>query len=190
MGYIYKPRHQYQLGPGSYPTGGYDCTAYSAAMAIDRATLGGTIATGRQVRLASSEPTPDRDSPGLNLNQVINVAFKWHVDLDSRYGAPWSSLIAALKSGRGLILQGDYDQIPAGFSGQLSFKGDHAVFINHVTGDGDLYWMDPLREKGAVEIKASVARAYAEKLAKKWGIYPGLAFATTRITPTIAVAQK
>lgn len=189
MGYIYKPDHQYQLGPGSYPTGGFDCTAYACGMALDRATLGGTHATGRQVRLASSEPYPDKESPGLNLNQVINVAFKWHVDLTSRYGAPWGSLVSALKSGRGLILQGDYDQIPAEFSGQLSFKGDHAVFVNHVSGDGDLYWLDPLREKGAVEIPAIVARRYGEKLAKKWGIYPGLAFCTTRITPNVSEAQ-
>lgn len=189
MGFIYKPRHQAQLGTPT-PTGKYDCTAYSAAMAIDRATLGGTFVNGRQVRLASNEPYPDRSSPGLSLPQVINVGFKWHVNLESRSGAPWSSLVAALKAGRGVILQGDYDQIPNQFSGQLSFKGDHAVYVNHVSNDGDeVWWMDPLRKAGPLYIPASVARAYAEKLAKAWGLYPGLAFATTRITPTIAVAQ-
>ena len=189
MGFTYKPQHQWQLGSGSGPTGGVDCTAYAAAVASDRATLGGTKVTGRQVRLASNEPYPDPQSPGLNLPQVINVAFKWHVDLEQRSGAPWKSLLAALKAQRGVILQGDYDQIPAGFSGQLSFKGDHAVYINHISGDGDLYWMDPLRRAGPIEIPAAVAKAYAEKLARKWGLYPGLAFATTRITPTIAEAQ-
>mgnify|MGYP001568647578 CR=1 FL=1 len=189
MGFIYRPRHQYQLGPGSGPTGGYDCTAYSAAMSIDRATLGGTLATGRQVRLASSEPVPDRASPGLNLNQVINVAYKWHVDLEQRTGAPWSSVMAALKGGRGVILQGDADQLPPGINGQIGFKGDHAVYVNHVTGDGDLYWMDPLRKAGALEVKEEIARAYAEKFARATGTYPGIRFATTRVTPTIAVAQ-
>lgn len=189
MGYIYKPAHQYQLGPGSGPTGGVDCTAYAAAVAIDRATLGGTKVTGRQVRLASTEPYPDPQSPGLNLPQVINVAFRWHVELVQRSGAPWASLIAALKAGRGVILQGDYDQIPPGFSGQLSFNGDHAVYVNHVTGDGDLYWQDPLRKSGPIEIPEAIARAYAEKLSRSWGLYPGVAFATTRVTPTIAVAQ-
>lgn len=189
MSYIYKPKHQYQLGPGSGPTGGFDCTAFSCAMAIDRATLGGCSVTGRQVRLASDEPYPDPHSPGLNLSQVAVVAARWHVELTSRRGAPWAAVIGMLKEGRGIVLQGDYDQIPAGFSGQLSFKGDHAVYVNHVTGDGDLYWIDPLRKTGAIEIPEKVARAYAEKLAKAWGIYPGVAVAMTRVTPTIAVAQ-
>lgn len=190
MSYIYKPAHQYQLGAGSSPTGGVDCTAYAAAMALDRATLGGTQVTGRQVRLASDEPYPDPLSPGLNLTQVGVVASRWHVELTNRTHAPWSAVMGMLKQGRAVVLQGDYDQIPPGFSGQLSFKGDHAVEVNHVTGDGDLYWMDPLRQKGAVEIPEDVARAYAEKLAKSAGIYPGLFVAMTRITPTIAVAQS
>lgn len=189
MSFIYHPDHQYQLGPGSGPTGGFDCTCYAASMAIDRGTMGGTIVTGRQVRLASDEPYPDPHSPGLNLPQVQAVAGKWHVDLINRGGAPWSSVMGMLKQGRGVVLQGDYDQIPAGYSGQLSFRGDHAVYVNHVTGDGDLYWMDPLRKSGAIEIPASIARSYAEKLAKKWGIYPGVAVAMTRITPNLAVAQ-
>ena len=190
MSYIYHPKHQWQLGPNAAPTGGWDCTAYSAAMALDRATMGGTTATGRQVRLASDEPYPDPRSPGLNLAQVIVVAAKWHVDLVNRRGAPWSAVMAMLREGRGVVLQGDYDQIPAGFSGQLSFKGDHALFVNHITGDGDLYDMDPLRKAGAIEIPEKVARAYAEKLARTWGIYPGLAVAMTRVTLNLASPQK
>jgi hypothetical protein len=189
MSYIYKPRHQYQLNPSAGPTGGYDCTAYAAAMAVDRASLGGTLVTGRQVRLASDEPIPDPHSPGLNLRQVIRVADGWHVELINRTRGPWASVMDALREGRGVELQGDYDQIPAGFSGQAGFKGDHAVYVNHVTGDGDLYWMDPLRQKGAIEIPEKVARAYAEKLARAAGIWPGLFFATTRITPNLAKAQ-
>lgn len=187
MGFIYKPRHQKQITSAD-KYGGLNCTAYSCAMAIDRATLGGTLVTGKQVRAASNEPIPDPASPGLNLPQIVNVAFGWHVELVNRTGAPWASLIAALKEGRGVVLSGDYDQIPNQYSGQLSFKGDHAVYVNHVSGDGDLYWYDPLR-RAAIEIPAAVARAYAEKFARTTHRYPGLLFATTRITPTIAVAQ-
>jgi hypothetical protein len=157
-------------------------------MAFDRATLGGVNVSGRLVRLASSEPVPDKASPGLNLGQVINVGFKWHIDLDNRTGAPWGSVIAALKAGRGVILQGDYDQL-AGFSCQASFKGDHAVYVNHVTGDGDLYWMDPLCAGPNANMDPAVARRYAEKFARSVGVYPGLLFATTRVTPTVAEAQ-
>lgn len=189
MSFIYKPRFQYQLGPGSAPTGGYDCTAYSAAMAIDRATLGGTFVTGRQVRLASDEPYPDPGSPGLNLRQIDAVASKWHVDITNRTRAPWSAVIGMLKEGRGVILQGDADQLPLKYNGQVGFTGDHAVYINHVSGDGDLYLMNPLVKTGAIECPESVLRAYAEKLARAAGIFPGLFVAMTRITPNLAVAQ-
>lgn len=154
-------------------------------MAIDRHTMGGVQVTGKTVRAASNEPIPDPASPGLNLPQVVNVAFGWHVELVNRSGAPWAAVIKALKEGRGVILQGDYDQIPPGFSGQLSFKGDHAVYVNHVTGDGDLYWQDPLRA-APIEIPEAVARAYAEKFARTVKVYPGVLFATTRQTPNIA----
>ncbi len=190
MSFIYKPTHQYQLGPGAGPTGGFDCTAYSAAMAIDRATIGGTEVTGRQVRLSSDEPYPDPHSPGLNIPQVSTVAGKWHVDLISRRGAPWSAVMAMLNEGRGVLIQGDYDQIPAAYSGQLSFKGDHAIFANHLNGDDtEIWWMDPLNHKGAFYIPVKVVRNYAEKLARTWGIAPGLSVAMTRITPNLALPQ-
>jgi hypothetical protein len=183
MSRVYIPKHQRQLVADKY--GGVNCTAYSAAMAIDRATLGGVYVTGKTVRGASNEPIPDPQSPGLNLPQIVNVAFGWHVELVNRAGAPWASVMAALREGRGVVLQGDYDQIPLALRCQASFTGDHAIYVNHISGDGDLYWMDPLCAKGK-EINWAVGRAYAEKFARTIGTYPGVAFATTRITPLIA----
>lgn len=180
---IYRPRHVRQLVAGD-KYGGANCTAASAAMAIDRATMGGVQVTSGTVRLASNEPVPDPASPGLNLPQVISVAFRWHVDLVNRTGAPWSAVMAALKEGRGVILQGDYDQVPVAVRCQASFTGDHAVYVNHISGDGDLFWQDPLCAAGK-EINVVIARAYAEKFARTSGSYPGLRFATTRITPII-----
>ena len=157
MGFIYKPAHQYQLKPGSAPTGGFDCTAYATAMAIDRASMGGVRVTGKQVRQASSEPIPDPDSPGLNLPQVIAVAAKWHVELFDRRGAPWSAVIEALSEGRGVILQGDADQfIGTNVVCQQGFRGDHAIYLNHVTGDDDLYEFDPLFPETSVVVTRNV----------------------------------
>lgn len=187
MGFIYKPAHQYQLKPGSAPTGGVDCTAYATAVAIDRATLGGTLVTGKQVRQASDEPRPDPDSPGLNLPQVIQVAAKWHVELFDRRGAPWSAVMEALREGRGVVLQGD----GAAFLGtpfvcQPGFRGGHAIFLNHVTGDGDLYENDPLCRKPNANLTEAVARDYAERLAKQQGHPARLFWLMTRITPNTA----
>ncbi len=186
MSFIYKPAHQNQIVATDI-YGGVNCSAYSCAMSIDRATMGGTLVTGKQVRAASNEPRPDPQSPGLNIPQLVNVAFGWHVEIINRTGAPWSAVMAALNEGRGVILQGDYDQIPPEYSGQTSFKGDHAVYVNHLnTADTECWWMDPLNKKGSFYIPIAIARAYAEKLAKAVGRYPGLLFATTRVTPNLA----
>lgn len=182
MSVVYKPKHQRQIVSAD-KYGSVNCTAYSAAMAIDRATLGGVRVTGATVRAASNEPIPDPASPGLNLPQIVAVAFKWHVELVNRTGAPWSSLLAALREGRGLVLGGDYDQMGT-WSCQASFRGDHAIYVNHISGDGDLYVMDPLCAS-AREVPPATIKAYAEKFARTIGTYPGLAFATTRITPLI-----
>ena len=183
MATVYRPKHQRQL-VSTDPYGGKNCAAYSAAMAIDRATLGGVAVTGRQVRSASNEPIPDPASPGLNIPQLVNVAFGWHIALNDRTGAPWASVMAALREYRGVILFGDYDVFPAGVSCQAGFKGDHSVYVNHITGDGDLFVMDPLCPAGK-EVKEATMRAYAEKMGKATGHGLGVLFAVTRITPLI-----
>ena len=183
MTHVYTPAHQQQLHPAT-PTGPYDCQAYSAAMAIDRQTLGGVVVTGRSVRLASDEPQPDPHSPGLSIPQVIGVAHRWHVELVDRRDAPWSAVLAALHAHRGVILDGDYDQIPDEFSGQPSFRGDHAVYCNHIANDEASIWeMDPLRPAGQY-VPVAVLRAYAEKLGRRVGSH-GVLFAQTRITPQL-----
>jgi hypothetical protein len=186
MGFIYKPRHQKQI-VSTDPWGKFNCSAYSFAMAVDRHTLGGMDVTGKQVRAATNEPYPDPNSPGLNIAQLMTVAVKWNLDgFESRRGIPWSSFIAQMKTGRGAILQGDYDQM-GDYSSQASFRGDHAMFINHVSGDGDLFTYDPLA-KAPREIPQIILRRYAEKFAKAVGT-SGVICALTRETPTIAVAQ-
>lgn len=77
----------YQQIPLGGPTGNVDCTAWSGALITDAHTQGAVKITGRQVRLASDEPKPDPESPGLNLLQVDASVFKLtsgRVDLDTR----------------------------------------------------------------------------------------------------------
>ena len=188
MGFVYIPGFQKQITPlDKY--GGVNCAAYSTAMAVDRHTMGGIVVTGAVVRRATNEPIPDPGSPGLNIPQLVHAVFGWHVQLNNRTGAPWSALMAALHEHRGVVLSGDYDQIPSKYSGQVGFKGDHSVYVNHLSNDGnELWWMDPLNKAGGFYIPASVAKAYAEKYAKTIGTYPGLAFITTRQTPSLAAA--
>lgn len=187
MPYTYRPRHQRQLASGD-PYGAFNCSAYSCAMALERATMGGLLITGRQVRARSNEPIPDPQSPGLNIGQLCQVARGLYVQLYDRRGEPWNEIIDALREQRGVILQGDYDQFPAGVSCQLSFRGDHAIYLNHLdnlTNPTKAWMQDPLCRSGKY-VPLPVLRAYADKLARSQGTYPGLFWATTRQTPLMA----
>ena len=188
MGFVYIPAFQKQINPLD-KNGGVNCSAYATAMAADRHTLGGIVVSGAVVRRATNEPIPDPHSPGLNIPQLVNAVFGWHIQLNNRTGAPWAAVLTALKERRGVVLSGDYDQLPPKYSGQTTFKGDHSVYLNHLSNDGmEIWWMDPLNKAGGFYIPAAIAQAYATKYAKTIGTYPGLAFITTRQTPSLATA--
>ena len=175
----YIPAFQYQLLV-SDPQGGYSCTAYAMAMAVDKATYGGSRVTGRQIRaLSGAYPYI-----GLTLPQAISGASSLHVSIVNESGfGTWADIITALKHGRGVVLQGDYDQVPAAYSGQLSFKGNHAVYLDYLHSGGEfVYVLDPLHRNGAQWVPVSIMRKFAEKLAKAQGIYPALYYAVTLTT--------
>jgi hypothetical protein len=172
----YIPAFQYQ-GLWSDPQGWWSCTAYSAAMAVDKATYGGSRITGRQIR-ALTGVGPDQ---GLTLPQVMRATDILAVPFVRPIGQ-WSAVMAALGQHRGVILQGDYDQIPDSIN-LSSFDGYHAVYLDRLHSDGvHIYMMDPLRRAGPVWVDASILRAFAEKLTRQEGAYPMVLFAYTRAT--------
>jgi hypothetical protein len=192
MALIYRPKFQAQIN-GFDIFGKYNCTAYSAAIAIDRATLGGTEVTGRDVRRASDEPIPSQSSPGLNLAQTQEVAEGWHVSLLERRGE-FVDVVTALKNGRGVMAQGDYDQMGA-YSCQGTFLGDHCIELNNlntskVTIGGKVYLAgqavlvyDPLCTK-ARYLPLEVIKRYCEKHAAATG--GKVRYSVTRVTPNVA----
>jgi hypothetical protein len=171
---VYIPRFQYQL-VSSDPGGGWNCGAYSMAMAIDKATGGAVQVTGHTIRHLTGE----RWNTGLSLPEIIVAANKLRVPVTDRSGERWNGLLAALRQGRGVILQGDYDVIPDYLSGQPSFDGRHAIYINHIGSTDRLYVMDPLRERGPLWMDQSLIRRFAEKLSRARGVYPSIYFAAT-----------
>jgi len=174
--YRYIPAFQYQ-GLYSDPQGWWSCTAYSTAMAVDRATGGGSRITGRQIR-ALTGVGPNQ---GLTLPQVMRATDILAVPIVRPIGQ-WSAVMAALKSNRGVVLQGDYDQIPDSIN-LSSFDGYHAVYLDRLHSDGvHIYMMDPLRRAGPVWVDASILRKFAEKLTRQEGVYPMVLFTYTRVT--------
>jgi hypothetical protein len=173
-GLRYIPAFQYQL-IYSDPQGGYSCTAYAVAMAVDKATYGGSKVTGRQIRTLSGVAP----YVGMTLPQVTRATTKLAVPLVRATGT-WAAVMAALRANRGVVLQGDYDQIPDSLSGQPSFNGYHAIFIDRVSSDGKLYMMDPLSKVGARWVSEAILRRFAEKLTRQEHVYPLVLFAYTR----------
>ena len=190
MAGVYRPRHQRQLFSDD-PNGAVNCLAYATAIALDRATIGGLVGvTGALIRRLTDEPVPDRDprtpnGPGLIIEQIIPASAKLHVMLTSRVDRTWTTLMADLRAWRGVVVETDYDQFGV-WSAQPSFRGDHGVFINHISSDGKLLVYDPLAAK-ARWIPESVIRTAAEKRGRNAGLAAGrIRYAVTRPTPLIA----
>lgn len=180
---VYRPAHQRQL-VSSDPYGKYNCSAYSAAMAFDRHTLGGLIVTGKDVRALSNEPTPDSSSPGLNLKQLVDVSRRLRVPLNYRVGKSWETFLADIRA-CGAVIQIDYDQMGE-YSSQPGFTEGHAMYVNNISGDGDLLVYDPLA-RGPREIPRDVIKRAMTKWAQANGLTGGgLYYATTRATPLVA----
>jgi hypothetical protein len=129
----------FQIGAGA--TGGVDCTAHAASDAIDHATCGAKDPGGRTIRLKSSEPVPDPNSPGLNLNQVATVAKNHYgVSLDIRTGSrkvSWAEYERRRTGGQGAIIQVNYGPIAdSKYDAGRGFRGGHAMFESaHATYD-------------------------------------------------------
>ena len=154
----------FQIGAGA--TGGVDCTAHSASNAIDHATCGAKDPGGRTIRLKSSEPIPDPNSPGLNLSQVATVAKNdYGVSLDIRIGSrkvPWAEYERRRMSGQGAIIQVNYGPIAdSKYDAGRGFRGGHAMFESvHAT-------YDPLADGRASGVFRHNGSVYDRELIKK-----------------------
>lgn len=156
-------------------TGRYDCGAYAAAMAADADSQGKWKLSGRRVRLASDEPIPDHNSPGLNIRQTadaIRLLTHGEVNLDSRWGANkvgWDRFVAQLKAGRWAhlcVTRGPL--VDAGFGGSSTFRRTHGVLIGYDPVAKAPIMADPLIPHWVKVTWAALKRAA--------GAFPGAGF--------------
>ena len=180
MGFIYLPSQERQIKP-SDKYGRYNCGAVATAVAIDRATLGGVMVNGQDVRKATNEPIPDPGSPGLNMAQLCNAAKKFHIDLTEVRGGTFVTLLTRLAEGRGVVLAGAGAALGPNTC-QPGFVGGHALMVNNLSTDETKVVvynpLCPTRRYLAVD----TVRKYAEAFGAQHG---GLNWAYTRITPNV-----
>lgn len=151
-----------------------NCAAASGAMLSDQATLG------------LKDPTPDQFrrmtgdfEGGLAIHQVGNVLDALGVNAtiyNGSDGYTWDKMLADLKVGKFMVVNGNYSVLPANLRGDKDFEGNHSVFYHRVTAT-TVTVGDPLNDgrrpgipNGYIEWPLSVARAYVEAFDK---IAPG-----------------
>lgn len=147
--------------------GGLNCTCASAAMALDRHTIGKNKTTGAYVRALTGDT-----SGGTNLIQVRDALDRrWGVRLDVVMGETFDLFYDRIKAGRGAVLQG-WAGVTKGTRWQASesFAGNHAWFVNGHSSEGFLVY-DPLADgrrdgiaKSPMWIPKSVVMEFAGRL--------------------------
>lgn len=165
------PENQQQLRERI--TGRFDCTAYAAGDAGDADTKGRLVYTGRQVRLATDEPTPDPSSPGLNLRQVDEALYRLShgaINLDTQWGAPWSRVTSFLTAGKWAeiaIIRSVL--VDAGFGGGNRFAGGHATLYGYDHDRNRFVLLDPLVPE-PMDVPSLVMAEAARLLMRKAGV--------------------
>lgn len=130
MGSPHRPVFRKQLGDPTTTLDSLNCTPASAAMAIDRATIGRIRVYGGQVRAATGDT-----SGGTNLTQMQTAVRKWNVSLTVDYGLPMATFYSRLRAGRGAILQGASSATRnTKYRASFTFGGNHAWWVNEGRG--------------------------------------------------------
>lgn len=127
-----------------------DCSGWSGAINTDAHTRGATKLTGRAIRLASNEPVPDPESPGLNVQQVDAAIYKLtggKVDM-------WTPTPGTIgRAGfRDHLIDGRWVHVAVkrgvlvdrGFGGSSGFRGSHAITVHARMTDLSPVIGDPL----------------------------------------------
>lgn len=147
--------------------GGLNCTCASAAMALDRYTIGKERTTGAYVRALTGDTMG-----GTNLDQVANaLKSRWGITLDVERGETFDRFYDRIRAGQGAILQG-WAGVTKGTKWQASesFSGNHAWYVNDHNENGFLVY-DPLADgrrdgiaTSPMRIPKSVVQEFAGKL--------------------------
>lgn len=165
---LYVPVHRSQYDPGcSTVTRHSGCTWTSGANGVDAISAGRKRPTPDAVHaLVPNAQETNPGTPGWSMPDLARAMSRYGVGFANRSGDGWAAVIAWLKAGHYVVLQGDSDQFGnATCSG--SFDGDHAIGVhpNHREVDGVRQWWinDPICPAGRWE-RETVLQRYAVKL--------------------------
>lgn len=166
---LYVPVHRSQYAAGSSAvTRRTGCTWTSGANGVDAISGGRKRPTPDAIHaLVSSAEESNPAYPGWSMRDLVLAMSRYGVTLVNRSGDGWAAVVAWLKAGHYVVLQGDSDQF-GNSTCSGTYEGDHAIGVhpNHRTVDGVREWWinDPICPSGRWE-RESVLQRYAVKLA-------------------------
>jgi hypothetical protein len=177
---IYRPAHQQQKRTFNGKLIG--CTETSFAMFVDAVTFGGCIVSESHVRSLSNEPVPNPASPGLNIDQIDDVAKKLRVEYNDATGTAWTTLVKWLDQNRRIHAQLWYADIGGTNIG-------HAILIQARrtrSGKREMLINDPMK-KAEQWIAESKVKTAMDRFGTMTGV-PGLGlrFAYSKRLPYVA----
>lgn len=163
---MYRPVQRMQLKDPTTKLDSYICTMESAAMALDFHTLGKLKLWGGNLVAHCGRSASTIIGHGTSLNNA-QTAWKYYGQtLTIKSGHTWNDLLADLKAGHGVVLQGDYDQFSLATRCQDSFRGPHAIYLNPEFSSGtNILMQDPLCSGGKF-VSAAELKNFAEKLGR------------------------
>lgn len=162
----YRPRWVGQL-VGTSPLRSENCGMASAAMALDRATLGAKTATAEEMRARQRDQVG-----GTDLNDVALAIENSGEQITVLWGDSYDHFRNWVSNGRGAVLSGDYYVIANRLSCQPNFDKGHAIYVNEYSAAFGFYCYDPLCDgrrsgvsKGAKWYPEAMIRAYGASFA-------------------------
>lgn len=173
---MYRPIQRKQIGDPTTTLDGSICTLEAGAMALDFHTLGKRQLWGGQLAVHCGKSYAYIAAHGTSIPDVAKAWSYYGYTLINKTRHTFADMVADLKAGRGVLLQGDYDQFSYATKCQKNFYGPHGVYLNPEFGGASpnsnpefvgmtILLQDPLCGT-AKFVLASELRNFAEKFAR------------------------
>lgn len=173
---MYRPIQRKQIGDPTTTLDSTACTLEAGAMALDFHTLGKLQLWGGNLAVHCGKTYAYIAAHGTSLPDIQKAWSYYGYTLVNKTRHTFKDMMADLQSGRGVILQGDYDQFSYETKCQKNFLGNHGIYLNPEFGTKPttanpeflgvtVLMMDPLC--GAPKyVPATELRKFAEKFAR------------------------
>jgi hypothetical protein len=144
--------------------------------------------------LALLAKLPLHPANGVTLNQLVPALASLDEKLNIPAAASWSDVVSWGRSGRGMVVQGNYWKLSRNVRlqqpGTTTWDGGHAIYVDRIEGS-TVYFMDPLQKSGGIRtMPLSDLEAYAKGLTRREKMYVAVEKATAEGSGATSIQQQ